>query len=814
MISKKLSGIQQVERWFKYQKWAPAEFQRELWREFGDGKNGLLVAPTGSGKTYAVWGGVVSDALERGVLGGGLRALWITPLRALATDIASALTVMNVAIGLDWEVQLRTGDTSSSVKKRQREQLPEVLVTTPESLHVMLSYPGASKLFAQLEVIVADEWHELMGSKRGVMLELAVAHIGHLSPSLRVWGVSATIGNLDEARDVLLASQSRPNVVIRDPRPKLLEAIIEIPEDMERFPWSGHLGERMTRRVLEIIQAGGSTLVFTNTRAQAEIWYQRVLMADPNLAGRLAIHHGSLSMSERTWVETALHEGRLAAVIATSSLDLGLDFRPVDTVVQIGGPKGVARFMQRAGRSGHQPGATSRIHFIPTNALELIEAAALRESMARGETEAKPAVRQPFDLLSQWLVTLACGDGFFPDEMYREVAASFSYQGLERESWDWIIQFLIQGGILNHYPQYQKLVVNETGRLVARDKDIIRRHRMNIGAIISSVALKVQFLSGKVIGSVEESFLTALKPGQTFWFAGRSLEYVRLRGLVIYVRPALAKKGPTPRWNGGRLPLSSNLAAELRRQVGHLHDGDAPKDIATALGPIIAIQQDWSAIPRPDELLVEAVQSREGSHFFFFPFEGRAVHEVLGAVLATRLGGSSWSLAMNDNGFELLNADPIELDASEVTELFRPEGLATDLDQALADGTMAKRQFRGIAEIAGLITTGYPGKAVSGRHLQASSEMVFEVLAQYDPTNKLLEQAREEVLAQVYNIERLKATMVRLYASTIVLTAPPKFTPLAFGIMVDRLRERIGGEALDERLARLVADEEHYADAA
>ena len=785
-------------------------FQRELWTHYGDNKNGLLVAPTGSGKTYAVWGGVVADGLERGVAGGGLRALWITPLRALATDISAALSRMTSETGLDWQVELRTGDTKASVKKRQRQQLPEVLVTTPESLHVMLSYPESSKLFRGLEVVVADEWHELMGSKRGVMLELALARLAQLSPSLRVWGVSATIGNVEQAAEVLLAAQTRDWVMVRDPRPKLLETVIEIPDDMERFPWSGHLGERMAERVLEIIRRGGSTLVFTNTRGQAEIWYQRLLGLAPDLAGQLAIHHGSLSQSERGWVETALHEGRLAAVIATSSLDLGVDFRPVDTVIQIGGPKGVARFVQRAGRSGHRPGAVSRIHFIPTNALELIEASGLRQSMADGEIEAKPPVQLAFDVLSQWLVTLACGDGFEPDAMYGELRRTFSYCELSPDAWEWMIQFLLHGGVLHNYPQYQKLSW-DAGRLVARDTDVVRRHRLGIGVITSAVTLKVQYVSSKVIGSVEESFLTGIKPGQTFWFAGRSLEYVRLRGLVIYVKAAPPKKGPTPRWDGGRLPLSSNLAAELRRQVGHLHDGDAPDDIGAALEPIVAIQQAWSALPQPGQLLIEGITSREGSHYFIFPFEGRAVHEVLGAVMATRLGGT-WSLAMNDYGFELLTAEPVMLEADELVELFQIDTLEADLAQALADGTMARRQFRGIAEIAGLITTGYPGKPVTGRHLQASSEMVYEVLAEYDPANKLLEQARAEVLAQVYDVTRLRQTMARLGASQIILTHPPKFTPLAFGIMVDRLRERLGGEALDARLERMLADEEHYAD--
>ena len=810
-----------VEDWFSKRGFAPAGFQRELWQQFGDGNNGLLVAPTGAGKTYAVAGAVVAEALRAAAAGNGntdkttgLRLLWVTPLRALAADIAAAVQELCSGVGLEWEVALRTGDTSSSLKAKQRKRLPEVLITTPESLHMMLSYPGGDKLFANLICVVADEWHDLLGTKRGVMMQLALAHLESLAPDYRVWGMSATISNSDEALEVLTACSDRPAVLVRDDRPKALELITVIPDNIERFPWAGHLGDRLLPRVVELIQANRSTLVFTNTRNQSEVWYRKLLAADPDLAGQIALHHGSLAPGERSWVEAALHDGRLKAVVCTSSLDLGVDFRPVDTVVQIGSPKGVARFVQRAGRSGHSPGEVSRAYFVPTNALELFEAAALKAAVKGGLTEAIVSPRLSLDVLTQWLVTLGAGDGLDVPAVRAEVRRTYAYRDLPDELWNWALAFVTTGGdALKGYEHFRRLGPDGDGRIRTRSRDITTRHRLNIGAITSSVALRVQVQRGRVLGSVEETFAGALTPGQTFWFAGRSLEFVRVREMTVWVRLSSLRTGITPAWAGGRLPLSSQLAAGLRHQLAQAAAGQTDSPELCALAPIVRLQQAWSHLPAEDELLVEQFHNREGYHTLLYPFEGRAMHEVMAALLASRLGRepNTFSFSYNDYGFELLSALPVELNDVTVRRLLAPDDVEADVLLAVESGSMPRRQFRSIAAIAGLISKGRPGKPQSNRHLQASSEMVYDTLATYDPGNQLLEQARREVLEQVVDISRLQAALERLAGGTVCLRQPPHATPLSFPLMVDRLRERLSTEKLTDRINRMQAQLEHYA---
>ena len=375
-----------AEDWFAQQGWQPFPFQRETWEAYLAGESGLLNAPTGSGKTYALWVPCLLSFIQqhpddyRTTHNNGLRVLWITPLRALAKDLRVAMERASEAMEVPWQVAVRSGDTSTSDRQKQLRRLPECLITTPESLHLLLSQKDHRRVFRRLECVVADEWHELLGTKRGVQLELALSHLKHLRPELRVWGVSATIGNLEQAKDILLGPD-RAGKIVRSKVEKNIEVQSVIPERVDKFPWAGHLGIRMLPQVVPIIEQSGATLLFTNTRSQTEIWYQRLLEAVPDLAGQIAMHHGSLDNEVRTWVEEALHAGILKLVVCTSSLDLGVDFRPVETVIQVGSPKGISRFLQRAGRSGHQPGATSKIYFLPTHSLELLEAAAIQEAI-------------------------------------------------------------------------------------------------------------------------------------------------------------------------------------------------------------------------------------------------------------------------------------------------------------------------------------------------------------------------------------------------------------------------------------------------
>ena len=803
-----------VEAWFESRGFTPAPFQRELWSSYAAGENGLLVAPTGSGKTFALAGAALGYAQSSQLKAGKLRLLWITPLRALASDISTAIADMADGLGLNWQVAQRTGDTSSTTKAKQRKQLPEVLVTTPESLHMMLSYPGCERLFSGLDGVVVDEWHDLLGTKRGVMMQLALSHLQGLSPSMKVWGVSATIGNTRDAMQTLLSAQNRKTRLVLDKRPKELEISTVIPDDIERFPWAGHLGDRLLHRVLELIMASRSTLVFTNTRNQSEVWYRKLLAAEPDLAGQIALHHGSLASKERSWVEAALHDGRLKAVVCTSSLDLGVDFRPVDTVVQIGSPKGVARLMQRAGRSGHAPGETSRAYFVPTNALELFEAAALKSSIDNGEVEPIYAPHMSLDVLTQWLVTLGAGDGVNARLVQAEVRQTAAYHGLSQSLWDWAIAFVTTGGAaLGGYDTFRKLGLDSDGRLHTQSREITTRHRMAIGAITSSASMRVQIQRGQMLGSVEESFAAALRPGQTFWFSGRALEFIRIREMTVWVRASKSRTGITPAWAGGRLPLSNQLAAGLRHQLDAALAGKLDTPELRALSPLVKLQQAWSHLPGERQLLVETFKNREGYHTLVYPFEGRAMHEVIAALMAARLGRdpNTFSFAYNDYGFELLSALPVVIDEPTMRTLLSPVALEADVLAAIDAGTMPRRQFRSIAAIAGLITTGRPGKPQSNRHLQASSEMVYDTLISYDPHNELLAQSRNEVLEQVIDIDRLRSTLERMAAGEIIISNPPRATPLAFPLMVDRLRERLSTEALSVRIARMQQQLERYA---
>ncbi|NGP88377.1 ligase-associated DNA damage response DEXH box helicase [Fodinibius halophilus] len=815
MNSTEQPGLQRIENWFQARQWQPFDYQREVWQAYLSGKNGLLNAPTGSGKTYALWMPVLINWINehpntyKELADNGLQLLWVTPLRALARDIEQALQKVVDELEIPWQIARRTGDVSSYKKQKMKEQMPEVLITTPESLHILMAQKGYKNYFSDLEAVVIDEWHELLGSKRGTQTELGLSRLKHLRPKLNIWGISATIGNLREAKQVLLGVNDDPEnaVIIKANVEKNLEVQSVLPEDVEKFPWSGHLGTKLLPKVLPIIEENRSTLIFTNTRSQSEVWFQQLLEAKPELAGTIALHHGSLSKKIRRWVEQSLHEGKLKAVVCTSSLDLGVDFAPVETVIQIGSPKGVARFMQRAGRSGHQPGATSRIYFVPTNALELIEAAALKTAATQQiAIEDREPVVKPYDVLTQYLITLAVSDGFSPNTLYEEVTSTFAYQTLNRKEWNWIMNFITTGGqSLTAYDEYSK-VVEDDGRYKVTDRKIKRRHRMSIGTIASDTMMSVKYLNGAHLGSIEEWFIASLNKGDTFWFAGKSLELVRTKQMTAYVRRAHTTKAKVPSWMGGRMSLSSNMSELLRHKLHEAIEGSADDIELQTIQPILDVQHNWSTLPDEDELLIEQTTSKEGHHLFFFPFEGRYVHEGISALVAYRISQLkpiTFSIAMNDYGFELLSDKKIPIKKALTNDLFSDKKLVEDIFSSLNDTELAKRRFRGICHIAGLIFKGFPGQRKASRHLQSSSSMFFDVFDQYEPDNLLLQQAYDEVLSYQLDEVRLRKALRRIQSQTINLKNTERFTPLAFPIMVDRLRERLSSESLTDRVQRM-----------
>lgn len=795
--------------WFALKNWKAFDFQKQCWELINNGQSGLLNAPTGSGKTYAIFLGmleVLQIKAQKEKLRAGLKIIWITPLRALSADIALAMQDAVNAIMPDLKVGVRTGDTGNKERAQQKRTPPDILVTTPESLHLMLASKGYDRLFAELNGLVVDEWHELLGSKRGVQVELALSRIKSIKPNLKIWGISATIGNLEEAMQVLLGKQKC--VMVRADIKKKLEIKSVLPDEIERFPWAGHLGLHLIEKIIPIIQSSKTTLLFTNTRSQAEIWYQNLLEFCPELAGSIAMHHGSIANDLRLWVEKALHEGQLKVVVCTSSLDLGVDFRPVETIIQVGSPKGVARFLQRAGRSGHQPDATSRIWFVPTHALELAEASALRKAAITSKIEARVPLTMSFDVLVQYLVTLAVSDGFYEDEIYQEVIQTHAFRQISLDQWQWVLEFITTGGkSLKAYEDFRKVMQLDDGKFMVESKRTAMRHRLHIGTIVSDPMLTVKFMKGGRLGSVEEWFVAKLNPGDKFWFAGRVLELVHIRDMQVVVKLSKEKKAIVPQWMGGRMPLSTQMADLLRATIHEVSKNQETQDEELhLLKPLFETQQKLSHVPASDEFLIESMESRDGHHLFFYPFEGRLVHEGLASIFAFRISKItriSFSIAMNDYGFELLSDKEIPIHEALEAGLFSIENLKEDIKGGINAAELARRKFRDIASIGGLIFQGYPGKELNNKNLQSSTRLIFDVLKQYDPGNLLIAQAYEEVFRDQLEEQRMRSALARINTQKIIFKEMEKPSPFSFPILVDRLRERMSTETIEERVKKM-----------
>ncbi len=803
-MSKSKEGLD----WFKQQGWKAHKFQKDTWKAYLNGHSGLVNAPTGSGKTYSLFIPIVQEYINNKNKPVGIKAIWITPIKALAKEIRYACQRLCDDLGLEWNVAIRTGDTSQSERAKLKRKPPDVLITTPESLHLHLASKGYRNYFKNLSCIVIDEWHELIGSKRGVQIELALSRIKSFLPNLKLWGISATIGNMEEAVKVLRGHHfpEKEFTIIKSKIKKKIVVETLLPDVIEKFPWAGHLGLSMLKKVLPVIMASKTTLIFTNTRAQAEIWYQNLLLLEPELAGVIAMHHGSINKELRAWVEQSLHEEKLKAVVCTSSLDLGVDFRPVETIIQIGSPKGVARFIQRAGRSGHQPGAVSKIYFVPTHSLELIEAAALRKAIKDHVMESRIPYFRSFDVLVQYLVTLAVSDGFDPEKVYREIKQTFSFESINSEEWNWCLQFITSGGAaLEAYDEYSKVII-EAGLYKVIDRRTSMRHRLSIGTIVSDVSMIIKYVSGKRIGTVEEWFISQLKPGDNFWFAGRSLELVRVKGITAQVRKSKSKKGKIPSWQGGRMSFSSELSAMLRYKIDEAISGKFKDPELKSIYPLIELQAELSHVPNQDEFLIEYFKSNEGYHLLFYPFDGRYVHEGMGALLAWRIARikrMSFSIAMNDYGFELLSDVEIPIEQALEDGLFNTKDLGRHIEESINSVEMARRKFRDIAGIAGLVFKGYPGKEKKDKHLQSSSQLFFEVFTDYEPDNLLLIEAYDEVMNFQLQEARLRATLERINTRKIVLAKPERATPFSFPIMVDRMREKMSNESLEDRIKKM-----------
>lgn len=791
-----------IPEWFQSRNWKPFSFQCETWQRYLEGDSGLLHAPTGFGKTLSVWLGPVSETLRTGRSPRNCEVLWITPLRALANDTLESLRKPLAGMGLGWSVEARTGDTSSYRKAKLREKFPYCLVTTPESLSLLLTYADTRQKLSNLNCVIVDEWHELLGTKRGVQTELCLTRLRTWLPELRIWGLSATLGNLEDAAKPLMGSNQYRLVAAN--QNKQIEIKTLIPDEIESFPWSGHLGTKSVKRVAKQLEKARTTLVFTNTRSQAEIWYQEIQEARPEWSDEIAIHHGSLSRDERGIVEAGLKDGSLRCVICTSSLDLGVDFSPVDQVIQIGSPKGIARLTQRAGRAGHSPGKVSKIICVPTNALELVEFSAARDAWNNKEIESRTLLKKPLDVLTQHLTTLVLGEPASPEVLKKEIFSAFSYSTLTEAEWNWAIMFLTNGGPLSAYPQYQKAELID-GLLTVTNKRTAQLHRMNIGTITSDTSVLIKFASGRTLGRVEEGFASRLKVGKQFVFAGRRLELIRFHKLTATVRAATkVSKGEVAIWGGSKMPLSTELSHAVARSLHSTIESPELKAVA----PILKIQKSWSTLPSDNELLIEFTRTREGEHLFVYAFAGRLVNEGLGALVAFRLSrnsGESINVTQNDYGFCLGSPRGLPLDEEILREALTIDQLLEDLLECMNTAEMARRQFRYVARVAGLLIPDMPGKRKPTRDLQVSANLLFEVFSRYDPDNLLLEQARREILEHQLELERLKKTLASIQDRPFRLIETRRLTPMAFPLWADRLSAFLPAGDAATRLEKMLA---------
>ena len=654
----------------------------------------------------------------------------------------------------------------------------------------------------QLRCVVVDEWHELLGSKRGVLLQLNLALLRDTAPAMQLWGLSATLGNLPQAREVLLPD--RPDAVtVEGARPRPVRVRSLLPEPGERFPWAGHLGLGQLPRVLQALMGARSSLLFTNTRAQAELWHQALAAVWPEDSATLALHHGSLDPGLRQQVEDGLRAGALRCVVATSSLDLGVDFPEVEQVLQLGSPKGVARLRQRAGRARHRPGASGEILCVPSHALELAEYAAARRALAAGVVEARRPLRLSLDVLAQHCISRALAGGFEAGALLAQVRRTHAFAQLSDAQWQDVLLFIVQGGrALAQYPDFHKAVQDEDGIYRVHDRRQALRHRLSIGTISSDGSVRVQFLRGGSLGAVEEQFAGRLRRGDRFQFAGRLLELVQLKDMTAYVRVARGGEGVVPRWQGGQLALSPSLGRELEAVLGGADDSPESRWLA----PLLALQDTLSARPAPGHLLVEDVRRREGQFLFVYPFAGRHVHEALAALLAlrcTRLQRNSIGYAVNDHGLVLAPALPVELDATQWAGLLDPGALLDDLRAAVNLGELARRQFRGIARVSGLLVPSLPGGMPrSLRQLQASAGLLYDVLREHDPEHMLLQLAEREVLHDSLDVDGLREALQRMLGRALSLQAPRSLTPLGFPLWAERLRGQLSNEDWRTRVLR------------
>ena len=807
----------QIENWFSGRGWSPRQHQLDVLGETQSGKSVLLIAPTGAGKTLAGFLPTINDLIANPIK--GLHTLYLSPLKALAVDVQRNLMTPIEEMRLPIRVEARTGDTPASRRQRQRVAPPGILLTTPEQLALLLSHPEAKTLFGSLRRVVLDELHALVTSKRGELLSLALARLATLAPEVRITALSATVARPDLLRDWIAAPLPDAEAVLLQ-APGGAKPDLSILRSDARVPWSGHSSLYAIPELYEVIKQHRTTLLFVNTRSQAEMLFQELWQANEEMIP-IAMHHGSLAVEQRRKVEAAMAEGRLRAVVCTSTLDLGIDWGDVDLVVQIGAPKGASRMLQRIGRANHRLDDPSKALFVPSNRFEVLECEAALEAVERGAQDSEDPISGGLDVLAQHVLGTACSAAFDPVALHAEVLRAWPYRDLSWEQFERVVDFVATGGYaLRAYERYAKLKKTPEGLFRIANPQIAQQYRMNIGTIIEEPMVKVRLVrgrgftrgantgpigrGGRVLGEMEEYFFNTLTRGDTFLFGSEIVAYEGMHETEAYVSRSQGKDPKIPSYMGGRFPLSTYLADGVRHLLAHPEDWHhLPDQVADWL----RLQREASMLPQQDSLLVETFPRGTQNYLVCYPFEGRLAHQTLGMLLTRRLErararplgfvASDYALAiwgLGDMG-ALIRTGRLSLD-----ELFDEDMLGDDLEAWLDESQLMRRTFRNCAIIAGLIERRHPGKEKTGRQITVSSDIIYDVLYQHEPDHILIQATRRDAARGLLDIGRLGQMLARI-RQHIVHKPLDRISPLAVPILLDIGKVPVPGEARESAMA-------------
>jgi ATP-dependent Lhr-like helicase len=773
--------------WMQERGWDYHTHQLEVLKGFQEGKDVLLTAPTGGGKTLSGFLPVFMNLHQRGYDFKGLHTVYISPLKALAADIHRNLEKPIDDLKLAIRHETRTGDTPSHKRARQKAKPPHILLTTPESLALLLSYPEAAEMFANLKAIIIDEIHALMHSKRGDLLSLNLSVLESLAPDAQRIGLSATVADPEEA----LSWLSRRKRVLVEARAGATPEV-KILLGLGRMPWSGHMATYALPEVYAEIVKAGKSVVFVNTRAQAELMFQGLWkINDKNL--KIAVHHGSLEPAIRRKVESMMAQGALDCVVATSSLDLGLDWADVSLVVQIGAPKGVSRLLQRVGRSNHRMDEPSRAILVPANRFEYLECLAAQKAIMQRTMDGMPPKKGSLDVLAQHIIGQGCRAPFDPDQVYAQTLRAYPYHDLPRETFDKVLAFTVNGGYaLRGYDRFHRLIVNEDGLYQIANKKFVQLYRMNIGTIVESPMLKIK-LKQRTLGTIEESFIQNMSKGDTFLFAGEVLRYESIHDMNVMVSRTKDDTAKIPSYAGGKMPLSSHLSEIVRGMLYHRTEWD---DYPERVSEWLFHQQEQSVMPKPDHLLVETFPRQGRYYMVAYPFEGRAAHQTMGFLLMRRLqriGARPMGFVASDYGIALWSFKPI----TDMEWLFREDMLGDDLEEWLKETPLLKRMFRDSAVISGLVERSYPGQRKTGKQMTFSTDLIYDVLQKYEPDHILLQAAYQDAAGGLIDLQRL-STMLERIQGKIDHHRLEKVSPLAVPLILEISRESMVRKELNE----------------